>query len=76
MSALFAIGLGPALRKLQHELRPDEKVSAFLDDVYVSAKPASSTGLLARLHHQKIVPCSCGDMGPPGQRERGTGESG
>ena len=47
MPALFSLGLDSPLRSFAAELRPDERVLAFLDDMYVTAQPA----LHARLAH-------------------------
>ena len=39
MPMMFALGLHDSLDKINRELRPDEHVFAFLDDVYVVAQP-------------------------------------
>ena len=46
MHALFALGLHPALRAFDRELRPvdRERVSAFLDDLYVRSQQPDRVG--------------------------------
>ena len=39
MPALFALGQHPALQALQAQLQDDERLFAFLDDVYVVCSP-------------------------------------
>ena len=39
MPALFSLGQHPALVEVAGQLRPDEVVFAFLDDVYAVCKP-------------------------------------
>ena len=46
MPALFSLGLHAPLA-----LQPDERVMAFLDDVYVTAQPPHVSGLRGRLGH-------------------------
>ena len=51
MPALFSLGLDSPLRSFAAELRPDERGLAFLDDMYVTAQPARTCELHARLAH-------------------------
>ena len=46
MPALFSLGLRAPL-----DLRPDERVMAFLNDVYVTAQSPHVSGLRGRLGH-------------------------
>ena len=39
MPALFSLGAHPALQALQAQLQEDERLFAFLDDVYVVCSP-------------------------------------
>ena len=40
MPALFSLGLDSPLRSFAAELQPNERVLAFLDDIYVTSQPA------------------------------------
>ena len=51
MPALFALGVAPALEAVQAEMLPNERVRAFLDDVYVTSHPPRVAHLLAWLQH-------------------------
>ena len=59
MPALFALGQHPALQALQAQLQADERLFAFLDDVYVVCSPdrvSAIYGVLqnALFHHSNI----------------------
>ena len=55
MPALFALGIAPALEAVQAEMLPDERVRAFLDDVYVTSHPRRVAHLLDKLQHHVFV---------------------
>ena len=55
MPALFALGIAPALGAVQADMLPDERVRAFLDDVYVTSHPPRVAHLLDKLQHHFFV---------------------